>query len=451
MRPSPAAVFCQVAVLAAAPGFAQVKPLPRPWEDPDFDKPHKAALREALEFTPIFNSARARPPRTLRLLKVNPAAYQDPDRLPPTVLLGDMLWHAPKLLGERARRFGVSCNSCHPNGAVTNTIDAGESSDRKGNIDLLSDYFSPLSDDGIWAPRNVASLRGARFNWPYLRSGALHSLSEGVVATITGEFAQVSRPEYVAALTVFLFEQDFAANDKLDELGRLTAKAPAAAHEGEKVFKASREGFGGKSCASCHVPDSYFTDHRPHPLAHGSGKGIRTAGEGFKTSTLLNLAESWPYFFDGSADTLAEAVEVIDARHQLGLSAAHKASLTAYLTAVGGVDEGPRVPSLKERFDASLPFLSLVLVGPYQDDAGVWDLTLDTVRHELRSAVRDASPAERAAVESLVRDYEKLVAGAEAKSPNAATRAELGALRKKLLAAAAPKAAQGSARAGGAR
>lgn len=432
----PGLVLLCTALLAPS-GQGQVpRPQPKPWDDPNFYKPQNAAKREQLEHTQIFNAAKERPPRTLRLLKQHPNAYKDPDKLPPMLLLGDMLWHAPRLLGERAAAFGTSCNSCHPNGAVSNTVDLGESSDRAGNVDLLSGYFSELADDGIWAPRNVASMRGVRFTWPYLRDGSMRTMGEAIIGTISGEFGQPARPEYVAALGVFMAQQDFAANAQLDDLGRLTAKAPAAAREGEKVFKASYEGFGGKSCASCHVPDSFFTDHRPHPFRHGAGKDTTTANEAYKTPTLMNLAESWPYFFDGSARTLGEAVEAMDARHKLLLSGAEKQQLTAYLAAVGAVDEPARVPTLKERFEETLPFLSLALTGPFQDDAGVWELTLDTVRHQLRGAVRDASAAERQAVEATVKEYEKLAASDEAKKPGAEVRKKLAELRGRLLAAA---------------
>jgi Di-haem cytochrome c peroxidase len=439
MRSLFAAVPLLCAALVSPQASAQLaRPQLKPWEDPDYHKPENAFRREQLEHTRIFNKARERPPRSLRLARQNPNAYQDPDRLPPNLLLGDMLWHAPKLLGDRAAAFGLSCNSCHPNGAVTNTIDAGEHSDRPGNIDLLSDYFSATADDGVFAPRNVASMRGARFTWPYLRDGSLRTLGEGIVATIAGEFGQVPRPEYVAALGAFMAQLDFVPNAQLDDLGRLTAKASAAAQEGEKVFKASYEGFGGKSCGSCHVPDSFFTDHRPHPLRHGAGTGSTTPNEAYKTPTLINLVESWPYFFDGSARTLAEAVELIDARHHLGLSGAQKTNLTAYLAAVGAVDWPARVPTLAERFELCLPFLSLTLTGPFKDDAGIWGLTLDTVRHELRGAVLDASPAERQRVDGLVREYEKLAASAEAQRPNPQTRTLLSDLRVRLHAAAAP-------------
>ena len=435
MPPSSTPVIVLLSLWSAAAWAQAPKQQLVPWEDPDWDKPANAARRQQLEHTKIFNSARARPPRTLRLLRQNPRAYQQPDRLPPNVLLGDMLWHAPKLLGPRAAAFGLSCNSCHPNGAVTNTIDAGEHSDRKGNIDLLNDYFQPLADDGVFAPRNVASMRGVRDPWPYLRDGSLRTLGEGIVGTITGEFGQVARPEYVAALAVFLAQQDFVPNAQLDELGRLTAKASAQARAGETLFKASYQGFGGKSCASCHVPDSFFTDHRPHPLHHGEGKGSTTPNEGYKTPTLLNLAESWPYFFDGSAETLAEAVALIAARHQLGLSDAERANLTAYLAAVGAVDWPARVPTLAERFEETLAFLSLALTGPFVDDAGVWELTLDTVRHGLRDAALDAAPVERARVEAAVAEYEQWVAKAEAKQPSAAARARLLELRTRLTRA----------------
>src|SRR5262245_56471806 len=67
------------------------------------------------------------PARDLRTLEYDPGGYDAAS--PPggptrgeanDLLLGDLLYHAPSTLGPRAQELGISCQTCHPNGA-TNT------------------------------------------------------------------------------------------------------------------------------------------------------------------------------------------------------------------------------------------------------------------------------------------------------------------------------------------
>jgi cytochrome c peroxidase len=431
------------AVLAGAGlGGARADELPaKPWENPGFNRPENAQKREDLEYTDMFDHAAARPPRSLRSLKTQkgaPLGYGHEDGLPPMVLLGDMLFHAPKLLGPHPALFGVSCASCHPGGGASRDIFVGAESDRPGNIDLLSNYFTPLADDGVYAPRNVPSLRGVRYTSPYERDGSKASLSDVVAGVVSHEFAQPIRGDWLNALTLYTSQIDFLPNAQLDALGRLTAKASDAARKGEAVFKAARPALDGKSCASCHVPDTFFTDRQTHALHHGKGEHMLPS-EAFDTPSLINMVESPPYFFDGSAATLADAVAQIDAQQQLGLSPQDKAELTAYLEAVGATDELPRVPTTAELVSEPLAYLQLVLGGPLQDDAEIWSMCLDTVRHMLRGAVRQASGPERTKLEPLVRSYEQWTRSPEAQKPSAAGRTQLGALREQLAQASAVK------------
>jgi cytochrome c peroxidase len=54
----------------------------------------------------------------------------------------------------------------------------------------------------------------------------------------------------------------------------------------------------------------------------------------FKAPVLRNLAARPPYFHDGSAATLADVVEFYDRRFQLGLTAAERGDLVAFLSAL---------------------------------------------------------------------------------------------------------------------
>lgn len=291
------------------------------WDNPEvMSDPVK---REFFEYIPMFDHQRAKPPWRLRVFNSHPEFAKHPEKLPPTILLGDLLFHAPGLLGPHAAFFGMSCASCHPNGAATVDIDIGTQTDLPGTVDMTAGYFTPLADDGILNPRNVPSLRGARYTAPFGHGGSIPSVADFVDHVVSQELAQPAiRRDWRDALAVYVEQLDFIPNPRLDVLGRLTPEGSPEAHRGEQLFTAARPAFDGLSCASCHIPESYFTDRRSHALHHGATNA--SPGEGFDTPTLLNLAETPPYFYDGTADTLAHAVDKIDARHKLGLTREEK-------------------------------------------------------------------------------------------------------------------------------
>ena len=76
------------------------------------------------------------PARYLRTLAHDPGGY-DPTCADGVIdlLLGDILFHSPHILGPEARRAGLSCQVCHPNGATNATLVIAGLSDRPGNVD----------------------------------------------------------------------------------------------------------------------------------------------------------------------------------------------------------------------------------------------------------------------------------------------------------------------------
>ncbi|MBS2029629.1 MAG: hypothetical protein JST54_17130 [Deltaproteobacteria bacterium] len=404
------------------------------WENPDVLRDPKK--RESFEFVEMFDHRREKPSWNLRVFAEHPEYKQHPEKLPPTILLGDLLFHAPAVLGKPASFFGMSCASCHPNGAASVDIDVGTEAELPGNVDMTSHYFTPLADDGFTNPRNVPSLRGAKYTGPYGHAGSVSSVGEFVDHVISQELANPPlRRDWHTALTVYVEQLEFLPNPRLDVFGRLTDQADAAAHRGEKLFNAPRAQLDGMACASCHVPESFFTDRRSHAFHHGQGNAAPT--EGFDTPTLLNLAESPPYFYNGSAKTLADAVNTIDARSKLGLTADEKKDLTAYLAAVGAVDEPATEPSVSEQVVHPVAYLSLLTDGPVRDDQDLWTVCLETVRHELHGVLRGLSGDARAALEGPIHAFEKHVADAKNRTPSSENRKALVELRKKLLDAAA--------------
>lgn len=95
-------------------------------------------------------------------------------------------------------------------------------------------------------------------------------------------------------------------------LGGEEASISASARQGEAVFR--------QNCAFCHS-GSNFTDQRFHAIeaaTPGADPGLGEASERaddhgkFRTPSLRNIALTGPYMHDGSATTIAEAIE----RHQ---------------------------------------------------------------------------------------------------------------------------------------
>ncbi len=172
-------------------------------------------------------------------------------------------------------------------------------------------------------------------------------------------------PLVLDALVAYMLEFDFLPAPYVNFDGTLAALAPPAAKRGEALFQRPFAQMGNRSCASCHLPDSHFTDNRVHNI--GSGADGSTSG-GFDTPTLLSTNYTAPYFHDGSLATLGDVVAWFDEHFGLGLSADERADLTAYLEIVG-TGEQPY-----EEFDEEhTPFRLMA------DEISVFLSTLDTL------------------------------------------------------------------------
>src|SRR5215472_12141839 len=76
------------------------------------------------------------------------------------VVLGDVAFSSPKLLGGVARQAGISCGTCHVNGAANSLFYIPGLSTRHGNFDTTSAVFNPRTDDSVLDPLTIPSLRG---------------------------------------------------------------------------------------------------------------------------------------------------------------------------------------------------------------------------------------------------------------------------------------------------
>ena len=241
--------------------------------------------------------------------------------------LGNLAFNSPLTLGAAAQKAGLSCGSCHVNGASNPKLFIPGLSTRPGNFDTTSAFFNPKADNGVLDPVTIPSLRGARYLGPYGHDGRTPSLHDFVRNVVVNEFAGAEpSPQILDALVVYIEDIDFLPNPHLDKVGRLTPEATASQQRGEALFARPFPHDPHLSCATCHVASATFADHQQHDI--GSG-GL------FKTPTLLNADFNAPYFHDGRFDTYDQVIDYFDRSFSLGLNAQDRADLAAYLTAIG--------------------------------------------------------------------------------------------------------------------
>jgi cytochrome c553 len=121
---------------------------------------------------------------------------------------------------------------------------------------------------------------------------------------------------------------------------QLSLKAPAppagsfdaaGADRGRAVFN------GVGKCASCHLPESAFTDinsgrlHAPSETGMDPAYALRTTQKRYRTTPLKGLWQHPPYFHDGSAKTVEDVIAHYDRVLGLTLSAQQKSDLAHYL------------------------------------------------------------------------------------------------------------------------
>ena len=286
----------------------------------DADELHKVPLAGMPEGTDFGMRQLDRPRQILR-------AEAEGGRQSYMVALGNTAFSSPLLFGEKARKAGLSCDTCHRQGDTNARFFIPGVSARHGGLDPTTAFFNPAQDDGVKNHVDIPSLRGDRFLAPYGRDGRIASLREFVRQVIVNEFGGPEpSPRILDALVDYIDQIEFLPNPKLDRLGRLTDKADAAARRGEALFNKPFAGMGGASCATCHVPNAMFVDGQRHDVGSDGA---------FKTPTLRNVRFTAPYFHDGRYATLDDVVAHFDRTFGLKLRQDEKQDLVAYLDAAG--------------------------------------------------------------------------------------------------------------------
>ncbi len=292
---------------------------------------------------------------------------------PAMVELGKQLYFDPRL----SKSGFISCNSCHnlSMGGTDNLPTSIGHQWQKGPINAPTVLNSRMNIAQFWDGRAKTLQEQAGGPIANPREMAFsHELAVKVVSSIPGyveEFQRVyDSPEVtVARMTgaIAAFEETLVTpNARFDEWlnGDMTA-ITSAELSGYQLFKAS-------GCVMCHngpaVGSASFQKMglvQPYATANpAEGRVAVTRNEAdrfsFKVPTLRNVELTYPYFHDGAAATLHDAVDVMG-RVQLGRRFTNEdnATIVAFLRTLTGDQPSfalPILPPSSDRTPAPAPF-----------------------------------------------------------------------------------------------
>lgn len=269
---------------------------------------------------------------------------------PELIALGDRLYHEKKLSAQG----NLSCASCHD---LSRAGQDGEPTS-PGSTGVRGDRNSPTSMN---AYRQIAQFWDGRATTveEQAQGPVLNPIEHGLkdeaelVSILQGEDSYVAEfarafPGQEDPITLANFGTAVGAFERtlktVSPFDRYLAGDESALNEAQKAGLAK---FLEVGCTSCHsgapVGGGMFQKLgavNPYPT-EDKGQGAHTGNASqdywFKVPMLLNVAETAPYFHDGSVKTLEEAVDKM-AWHQLGqkLSKDDVASIVTFLGALTG-------------------------------------------------------------------------------------------------------------------
>ena len=281
------------------------------------------------------------------------------------VELGKKLYFDPRL----SKSGFISCNSCHnlSMGGTDNIPTSIGDKWQQGPINAPTVLNSSLNVAQFWDGR-AADLK-AQAGGPIANPGEMafsHTLAIDVLASIPAyqrEFKQVFGKDKIdidqVTLAIAEFEKTLVTpNSRFDQwlLGKNDALAPNEL-AGYKLFKES-------GCAACHngpaVGGASFQKMgivQPYKAKSGGDGRIAVTGKdadrfNFKVPTLRNVEMTYPYFHDGAANTLTEAVDIMG-RLQLGkkFSDDENAKIVAFMKTLTGDQPTFMIPILPPSSD----------------------------------------------------------------------------------------------------
>ena len=315
------------------------------------------------------------------LLAAAPAHAQEPVQPievpknvnPAKVELGKKLWFDPRL----SRSGFISCNSCHnlSMGGSDNLKTSIGHNWQKGPINSPTVLNSSLNMAQFWDGR-AKDLR-EQAGGPIANPGEMaftHDLAVDMLRSIPQYVAEFQKVFGTDKLTIdevtsaiAAFEETLVTpNSRFDQWLKGDKKAINQQElRGYELFKNSGcvachngPNLGGTSFQKMGVVEPYQTDNP----AEGRYAVTKNDAErfNFKVPTLRNVELTYPYFHDGAADTLAQAVDTMG-RIQLGrtFTKQENADIVAFLKTLTGEQPQimlPILPPSSDRTPRPQPF-----------------------------------------------------------------------------------------------
>jgi cytochrome c peroxidase len=284
---------------------------------------------------------------------------------PALVELGKKLYFDPRL----SKSGFISCNSCHnlSLGGSDNLKTSIGDNWQEGSINAPTVLNSSLNVAQFWDGR-AATLKeqaGGPIANPR-EMGFTHELAVRVVASIPQyqrDFATLFPGQTVSIDTITTaiaaFEETLVTpNSRFDKwLGGDEQAMTAEERGGYTLFKASGcsmchngPAAGGRSFQKMGLAEPYETKNPAQGRADVTHRDADRFT--FKVPTLRNVELTYPYFHDGAADTLTQAVEVMG-RVQLGrtYSEQENAQIVAFLRTLTGDQPSFMLPVLPPSAD----------------------------------------------------------------------------------------------------
>ncbi|WP_414691410.1 cytochrome-c peroxidase [Noviherbaspirillum sp.] len=266
----------------------------------------------------------------------------------------------------------ISCNSCHnlSMGGTDNLKTSIGHNWQQGPINAPTVLNSSMNLAQFWDGR--AKDLKAQAGGPIANPGEMaftHELAVDLLQSIPGyvsEFKKVFGSEKVdidkVTKAIAAFEETLVTpNSRFDKWLKGDKKALTKDElAGYKLFKDS-------GCAACHngpaVGGNSFQKMgvvEPYKASSPAEGRVAVTGKdadrfNFKVPTLRNVEMTYPYFHDGAANTLPEAVDTM-ARIQLGkkFTAEENAKVVAFLKTLTGDQPNFKLPILPPSSDATV-------------------------------------------------------------------------------------------------
>ena len=283
------------------------------------------------------------------------------------VELGKKLYFDPRL----SKSGFISCNSCHnlSMGGTDNIKTSIGDKWQQGPINAPTVLNSSLNVAQFWDGR--ASDLKAQAGGPIANPGEMafsHTLAIGILASIPAyqrEFKQVFGKDKIdidqVTLAIAEFEKTLVTpNSRFDPL--LLGKKDALTCDelaGYQLFKNSGcvachngPAVGGNSFQKMGIVQAYKATSPAEGRSAVTGKEIDRFT--FKVPTLRNVEMTYPYFHDGAANTLPEAVDVMG-RLQLGknFTKEENAKIVSFLKTLTGDQPSFLMPILPPSSDTT--------------------------------------------------------------------------------------------------